>query len=277
MPTIREALREARTRIDAIDARILLGHALQVSKEYLATHPDQALSPEFDSCFSSLVENRQQGRPVAYLIGKREFYGLEFEVTPDVLIPRPETELLVDLALERLPAAHPATVLDLGTGSGAIAIAIAFHRPSVELIAVDASSTALAVARANAARLLDSSRQSRLKFIESDWYASLSDERFDLILSNPPYIAGNDPHLGQGDLRFEPTTALTPGGDGLDAIRQIIDGSMDRLARGGWLLFEHGYDQDKACVDLLDKAGFKDVRTFIDLATLPRVTGGTLK
>jgi len=284
--TIAQALRDARTSIDAVDARILLRHALGVSKEYLAIHTDQPLLPEQIHLFRTLVESRQRGEPVAYLTGTREFYGLEFKVTPAVLIPRPETELLVELALARIPENQPSTVLDLGTGSGAIAIALAHYRPSAHVTAADASNAALTVAAENIERLLaldGTTNPPRLKnfrdglpieLLWSDWYTALQNRRFDVIVSNPPYIATMDSHLSEGDVRFEPQTALTSGLDGLNALRHIIFHAPAYLNNEGWLLCEHGYDQAERVQTLFTEAGFRGVFSAPDLAGILRVTGG---
>jgi release factor glutamine methyltransferase len=217
------------------------------------------------------VERRAAGEPIAYLTGNCEFYGLEFRVTPAVLIPRPETELLVDLALERLPVEGRARVLDLGTGSGCIAVSLGRQRPRMEVWAADAVPAALEVARDNALRL-----GATVRFVRSDWLADLAGERFDLILSNPPYVAAGDPHLSRGDLRFEPASALVAGEDGLNDIRRIVAAAPAHLAPGGWLLFEHGYDQAQRCRALLTAAGFGQVTSWRDLAGIERVSGGCM-
>jgi len=208
---------------------------------------------------------------VAYLLGVKEFYGLQLRVTPDVLIPRPETEELVEAALERLPQGETRKVLDLGTGSGCIAIAIARHRPAALVTAVDSSSPALALARENAAAL-----DVEVEFLQSDWFAALGRRRFDLISANPPYVAADDPHLHQGDLRFEPRPALAAGLDGLADLRCIVGAAPKHLRRGGWLLLEHGYDQAEACRDLLHNAGFGELVFRADIAGLLRIAGGRL-
>jgi len=209
------------------------------------------------------------GEPIAYLVGQREFYGLTFAVTRDVLIPRPETELLVELALERLP--QNGAVLDLGTGSGAVAVALAHGRPDAQVTAVDVSAAALALARRNAAL-----NHVRVQFLQGDWYLALGAQdvgQFDLIVANPPYIVAGDPHLKQGDLRFEPIGALTDHGDGLSALRTIVAGAPARLKSGGWLLMEHGYDQAAAVRELLTAQGFCEVQSWRDLAGIERVSG----
>ena len=268
--TILQALNQARLDIGDTDARMLLQNVLKVSHAHLISHSDQELTSEQTQYLHQLIARRAQGEPVAYLMGERGFYGLNFKVTPAVLIPRPETELLVDLALERIPLDRPSKVLDLGTGSGAIAIAIAKHRPLADITAVDSSADAVAVAKMNARQL----NVNNVRIIEADWFNGLAGKRFDVIVSNPPYVAGSDPHLAQGDLRFEPRTALTTGGGGLDCLRFIITSATGHLVAGGVLLLEHGYDQAEACGQLLDKAGFGSVFSRTDLAGIVRVSGG---
>ena len=268
--TVLQALHQARRDIGDIDARILLQNVLDVSHAHLIAHAEQELTPEQAKIFQLLVARRFHGEPVAYLIGKREFYSLDFMVTPAVLVPRPETELLVDLALERIPAGRPCKVLDLGTGSGVLAITIAKHRPLADIIAVDASANAVAIAKINAAQL----NAGNVRVITGHWFDGLAGERFDLIVSNPPYIADGDPHLTRGDLRFEPRTALTAGGDGLECIRFIIASASSHLVEGGGLLLEHGYNQADVCRQLLDKADFGEVFSRPDLAGIMRVSGG---
>ena len=271
--TTREALYQACLNIDAIDARILLQHVLDVGHAHLVAHPAQVLTAEQVQSFHLLATRRALGEPVAYLIGKREFYGLGFTVTPAVLIPRPETELLVDLSLERIPLDSPCRVLDLGTGSGAIALTIARHRPLASITAVDISADAVAVAKTNAAQL----NVNNVRILEGNWFCELGQERFDLIVSNPPYVAEGDPHLSQGDLRYEPDWALTAGGAGLECIESIVASAPAHLAANGMLLLEHGYDQAQACRDLLSKTGFVGVFSLPDLAGILRVSGGCLE
>jgi release factor glutamine methyltransferase len=258
--------------IDRGEAAYLLRAVTGAKLAQLIAHPGQPLPPQQSQRFQELVRRRRRGEPVAYLVGSREFYGLEFELSPATLIPRPETELLVELALARIPWNTPLRVLDIGTGSGAVAIAIASLRPHVQLVAADVSEEALSVAAGNARRLLPGRR--RLRFVESDWFDALDGERFDLIVSNPPYIAAADPHLRQGDLCFEPKAALVGGSDGLDAIRELVSGAPSHLQPGGWLLFEHGYDQSQPCGALLAAAGFSEIFDERDLAGTPRVAGG---
>ena len=272
--TIVKALSEARTSIDLVDARILLSHALQTSKEYLAAHPDRPLTADEAGRFRALVGRRVEGEPIAYLIGTREFYGRPFEVTPTTLIPRPETELLVELALERIAIDRPADILDLGTGSGAIAITLVCERPSARVSAIDASKAALDVASGNARRLIGTQWASRLTLLQGDWYMPVAGRRFHLIVANPPYVAAGDPHLAEGDLRFEPAEALTPGGDGLHALSAIAAGASSHLHPGGWLICEHGYDQAEHVRALFVAQGLTQIATAPDLAGIPRATLG---
>jgi release factor glutamine methyltransferase len=255
--------------LDPLETRILLTHALGLTRVQLITQSHRTLDQEEAQRLSALFQRRIQGEPIAYIIGEREFFGLPFRVTSEVLIPRPETELLVELALERLP--HGGRVLDMGTGSGAIAVAIAHARPDAEVTAIDVSEAALTVARQNAAR-----NQSSVVFLQSDWYSALVNlnRRFDLIVANPPYIVKDDIHLLQGDLRFEPLGALTDHADGLSALRSIAEGAPQHLVSGGWLLMEHGYDQAGAVRGLLSAQGFCDVQSWQDLASIERVSGG---
>jgi len=257
--------REAR-----LEAQILLCHALGVVRSWLISHDRDALTESAVQNYSVLLTRRLAGEPIAYIVGSREFFGLEFKITPAVLIPRPETELLVELALERIPENQPCKVLDLGTGSGAIAISIAKNRPLAAVTAVDQSLEALAVARENAARL----EVSNLSLLYSDWFGALDGETFDLIVSNPPYVEASDSHLQRGDVRFEPLSALASGSDGLDDIRRIAAVAPQHLRPGGWLLFEHGYNQGEGCREILRQQGFLAVKTIRDLAGLDRVSMG---
>lgn len=266
-------LQDARRRIETADASLLLAHALDKSQGWLYAHTDDLLDDATRARFETLVARRERGEPVAYLTGRQGFWALDLEVGDAVLIPRPETELLVELALERIPEQMPARIADLGTGSGAIALALAHERPSATVVATDASMPALDVARANAARLsLD-----RVAFRHGSWFAPLQGERFDLIASNPPYIATDDPHLAQGDLRFEPASALSSGSDGLDAIRTIAGEAPLHLHRAGWLLLEHGWEQGAAVRELLQAAGLVEVATRRDLEGRDRVTLGRMR
>ncbi len=251
--------------IDPLEARILLAHALKCTRVQLVINSKEELKPQQVTDVSALFMRRMQGEPIAYLTGEREFFGLRFEVTPDVLIPRPETELLVELAMEKLPKSGSA--LDLGTGSGAISVSLAHARRDAKLTAADVSEAALAVARRNATH-----HAVAVRCVHSDWYAKI-DGQFDLIVSNPPYIAAGDPHLAQGDLRFEPRSALTDDANGMMHIGAIVDGAPGHLKPGGWLLMEHGYDQSAAVRALLSKAGWQQVQSWQDLAGTERVTG----
>lgn len=267
---MQSALANARRRIDALDARVLLCTALGRDPAYLIAHAEDNIATEQALTFEAWVGRRAAGEPVAYITGRREFYGRSFRVTPDVLIPRPETELLVDVALAQLRGLCAARVLDLGTGSGCIALTLAAECVGAHVTGVDASEAALAVARSNAVQL----GVDRVEWHLSNWFDALGTKTYDVIVSNPPYIAGDDEHLVRGDLRYEPRAALTPGGDGLDAIREIVRASVDRVVRGGSLWFEHGYDQGAACRALLQQAGYTAITTHRDLAGIERVTGG---
>ncbi|WP_088177618.1 peptide chain release factor N(5)-glutamine methyltransferase [Ferriphaselus sp. R-1] len=248
------------------EARSLLQAVLQVDRAWLIAHDREVVAPEHQARFDAGLARRLAGEPLAYILGEREFFGLDFKVTPATLIPRADTELLVELALQR----QSTSVLDLGTGSGAVALSIAHARPDALVTAVDASAAALAVARENAVRL----GLLNVALVESDWFAALAGRTYDLIVSNPPYIAADDPHLVQGDLPFEPASALASGADGLDDIRRIVAAAPDYLRAGGELLLEHGYDQADRVRSLLEQRGFGEVRSFRDLAGIERVTGG---
>jgi release factor glutamine methyltransferase len=264
--TIAELLVQARQAIPASEARLLLQHVLRANAVDLAAHPERRIDPVAASRYFALVARRAAGEPVAYLLGAREFYGREFHVSPHVLIPRPETELLVELGIGKLRGWARPRILDLGTGSGCVAISLALE-PGVEVVAVDRSPDALAMARDNAKRL-----GAAVTFIESDWFDAIHGA-FDLVVANPPYVAEGDPHLSAGDPRFEPPAALACGADGLSAIRRIITDAQRHLASGGWLLLEHGYDQAAAVRELL-AADFLDIEQHRDLAGILRVSGG---
>lgn len=265
---IAEALRVS--GIAAVDARVLLRFVLGWGDAHLAARPEQVLTEDQQDRYFSLLERRRAGEPVAYLTGEREFFSLGFRVTPAVLIPRPETELLVELALERIGPEARAQVLDLATGSGCVALAIARHRPRTRVTATDCSREALDVAIENARRL----HVANITFKLSDWFSALEGRKFDLIVSNPPYIADGDPHLDQGDVRFEPKRALIGGADGLGCIRHIVVHAHRHLPGGGWLFFEHGYDQGARCRRLLARAGFAGALSRADFAGTERVSGG---
>ncbi len=264
--------------LPALEARILLMHVLGWRRTELITRGDETLAAASLEAYRALEARRVRGEPIAQLVGAREFYGFDFEVTPDVLIPRPETELLVETALAAIEGLVGPRVLDLGTGSGAIAVAIAAARPDARVWAVDRSAAALRVAERNAQRLLDACRPGgALKFVAGSWYDALDPAlRFEAIVSNPPYIASGDPHLDEGDLRFEPRGALTDEADGLTALRAIVAGAGAHLAPGGALWMEHGYDQAQAVRALLAAQGYAGVRSEKDLAGIERISGGRL-
>ena len=275
-PSLRQAVAEASARLGGLDARheaeLLLLHVLQRPRSWLFAHATDPLPASDLAAFETLLARRVAGEPVAYLTGRRGFWTLDLDVDPSTLIPRPETELLVELALERLPLERDLRVADLGTGSGAIALALASERPQARVLATDASAGALAMAARNA----DRHELGNVRFAEGghDWYAPLHGQCFDLIASNPPYIASDDPHLQQGDLRFEPATALASGADGLDDIRRIVAGGQAHLLPGGWLLIEHGWDQGEAIRALFELAGYVQVQTARDLEQRDRITLG---
>ena len=259
--TVAEAI--AAAGIDAREARLLLAEVCGFSQASLAASPEQDIPFEVENAFFELTKKRQAGEPVAYILGRKEFYGLDLSVNPSVLIPRPETELLVDLALGR----NAESVLDLGTGSGAIALAIKHERPSCRVVAVDADLSALLTAKRNATKL-----NLEIDFRHGRWFEPLAGERFELIVSNPPYVALGDPHLPA--LRHEPAAALLAGPDGLDCIRDISKAAKSHLSPGGWLLLEHGQGQERAVRALLQAAGLETITTWPDLAGIARVTGG---
>ena len=267
MTTIAQLL--AQSGLPPLEARMLAERALGKPRAWLIAHADEIADAAAEKAFAAMAERRRHGEPIAYILDEREFYGLDFAVAPAVLIPRPETELLVELALERLPANAAARVLDLGTGSGAIAVTLAKQRPQARLTAVDVDYAALTLARANAKR-----HGVSVRFFCGDWFGALAGERFDLIVSNPPYVAHEDPHLALGDVRFEPQRALLGGADGLDCIRAIVAQAQAHLLPGAWLLFEHGYDQAPPCRALLEARGYAEVQSWPDLAGVPRVSGG---
>jgi release factor glutamine methyltransferase len=279
---IREILQRDIPRISAaleldlstarIEVQSLLQYVLQVPRSYLLAHPELIPDAKQLASYNTLLNRRLQGEPVAYLLGEREFFGLNFKVTPATLIPRCDTELLVELALQRLSQDKVFRVLDLGTGSGAIALSIAHARPDIEVTAVDASKDALQVARENAQRL----GIANVNFLQSDWFSALDGQRFDLIVSNPPYIAAGDVHLTQGDVRFEPMSALASGTDGLDDIRRIVSQAGDFLEKGAWLLLEHGYDQAVQVREILRQKKIKELFSKKDIAGIDRVSGGVI-
>lgn len=275
--TIRDAVRRAAERFGSLahanpqlDAEVLLCHVLHCDRSYLMTWPERTLDAQQSEKFARLVARRAVGEPVAHLTGVREFWSLALQVSRDTLIPRPETELLVEQALQHMPADTGGSVADLGTGSGAIALALASERPQWRVLASDRSAAALALARDNAAQL----GMSQVRFALGDWCEALGDEQFDLIVSNPPYVPTHDPHLQIGDVRFEPLGALVAGADGLDAIRNLARCARRHLRVDGWLLFEHGPEQGAACRGLLAELGYQDVVSYRDLGERERVSGG---
>ena len=266
-PTVDGAMAEAKAAgLDRLDAQLLLVHVLAKPRTWLLTHGDAPLDAAQHDAFRALSARRAGGEPVAHLTGEKAFHGLLLRVDANVLVPRPDTELLVDWAIERLAGTANARVVDLGTGSGAIALAVKQACPGASVLATDISEAALAVASANAQRLgLDVTLQ------QTAWWRGLAGQHFDLVLSNPPYIADDDPHLAA--LRHEPTLALTPGGDGLAALQEIVAGAPTHMAPGAWLLLEHGYDQAQAVQTLLRTHGLVDIETRRDLGGQPRCTG----
>ena len=262
----------AASGIPAREARLLLAEVSGFSQASVLAHPERDLPAALAARFAEMAARRRAGEPVAYIVGRREFYGLPLAVGPPVLIPRPETELLVELALERLRVDAQVNVIDLGTGCGAVALAIKRHRPRARVLAVELSAAALEYARRNSARL-----GIGIEVRHGRWFEPVGGERFDLVVSNPPYVAMDDPHLSEGDLRFEPRTALVSGAGGLDALREIARSAPAFLKAGGWLLLEHGIGQDGAVRQILSSEGFIGVASWRDLAGIARASGGTLK
>jgi release factor glutamine methyltransferase len=252
----------------AREVEVLLAHALGRDRAWLYAHADDPLPVEQAIEFHRLLTRRAAGEPVAYLVGRREFWSLDLVVTPDVLIPRHETELLVELALQKIPQGKKMEIADLGTGSGAVALALARERPQARVLATDISDAALAVARGNAQRL----GIGNVEFAQGDWCAALGERKFELIVANPPYVADVDLHLVRGDLRFEPPVALASGAAGLDAIAIIVRGAPAHLQPGAWLLFEHGFEQGSAARAALEQSGFVAVSTYSDLEGRERVS-----
>jgi release factor glutamine methyltransferase len=272
---VRSLLSQARSELTTLaegdrEAEVLLCHALGVSRSWLYANSGQSVEPGQCEKFLHLIRRRQQGEPIAYITGTREFWSLQLRVTPDVLIPRPETELLVETALERIPVAANWRIADLGTGSGAIALALASERPACEIHATDVSVEALAMARQNA----KTHNLGRIRFHPGSWFAPL-DGKFSCIVSNPPYVVSTDPHMSEGDCRFEPEMALTTGSDGMASIQHIATHAMPHLENNGFLAFEHGFDQGQVSRRLLFELGYQGIETIRDLAGLERVTLGT--
>lgn len=275
MTTIQQQLIQATQQLTEsdsprLDAEVLLAHVLEKDRSYFLAWPEKTLTDTKLQTFQQLIQQRQQGTPIAYLLGYRDFWTLNLKVTPDTLIPRPETELLVETALDRIANQQDCKILDLGTGTGAIALAIASEHPKAEVIATDISEQALKVARDNAQR----NHIHNVKFLASNWFESLPTQQFDLIVSNPPYIPSQDPHLSQGDVRFEPMSALTSGEDGLDDIRTLIQQAKEYLRPNGWLMLEHGYDQGQSVPALLEEHHFKAVDCLKDLSGNDRISIG---
>lgn len=274
--TIHSVIRDAASQLKessdspTLDAEVLLCFVLQRQRVYLKTWPERALTPEQANQFQSLVAKRRLGQPVAYLTGRREFWSREFIVTRDVLIPRPETELLVEICLQLIPREQNIKLADLGTGSGIIAITLAAERPGLAVTATDLSPDALAIARENARQL----NISNIQFHQSHWFDDLEESSFDFVVSNPPYIAKDDPHLQRGDLRFEPNSALISEEQGLGCIKKIADTARNHLRPGGYLLVEHGYDQQESVQKIFRQYQYTDIQTRIDLSGQPRVTLG---
>jgi release factor glutamine methyltransferase len=255
------------TQAARLEAELLLAACLDKPRSHLFAWPERRVGPRQRERFEALVERRAAGEPIAHLLGRREFWSLSLTVTPQTLIPRPETETLVALALEKIPAHGTPRVADLGTGTGAIALAIAGERPRCEVIATDISADALSVAARNATRL----GLGNVRFVRASWCRAFA-AGFDFILSNPPYVAETDPHLGEGDLRFEPRMALAAGPDGMDAFHRIVPDAYARLRPGGWLMVEHGYDQGEKVRRLMEREGFREISGHSDAAGLDRVS-----
>ncbi|WP_455220526.1 peptide chain release factor N(5)-glutamine methyltransferase [Kaarinaea lacus] len=277
MSTIKQAIAEASANINQLadvaaklEAEILLAYLLKKSRSYLHTWPEQSLEPHVLDQYQALVQRRCRGEPIAYITEQREFWGLPLIVSPTTLIPRPETERLVEIALQKIPANKSWLIADLGTGSGALALALASERPLSHIVGTDISEAALAIAEQNRRQL----KLENVRFALGRWFDPVFDLRFDLVVSNPPYVASNDPHLQEGDLRFEPQQALSAGPDGLEAIREIVASAINHLKPGAWLMLEHGYNQGEAVINLLEKSGFHHVLCHEDYAARERATEG---
>ena len=273
---ISELLRDAAQQLESIsdsprlDAEVLLCHLLGKPRSYLHTWPDRTLDDEYLERYRQILEQRAQGTPVAHITGKKEFWSLDFQVSSDTLIPRPETELLVEYILDNYPASQHIKLADLGTGSGAIALAIASERPQWQITATEKSAAALEIARRNATAL----GIQNVNFVPGSWLEPLENRQFDIIVSNPPYIPASDPHLSSGDVRFEPRSALAAGKDGLDDIRIIAEQAAENLIPGGLLIIEHGYDQKASVHEIFTQSGYKMIRQIHDIANNPRLTLG---
>lgn len=276
MPSIAQAIKQASELLEKtsdsarLDAEVILCHVLNCTATHLLAWPEKILDEDQASLFNQLIEQRHIGTPVAYIIGSKEFWSLNFKVTPATLIPRPDTETLVEFILDKFSAEDNLSLIDLGTGSGAIAIAIASERPHWEITATDISTDALAIAKENAC----SHQINNIKFIESNWFEQVDEQQFDLIVSNPPYIAEHDPHLSQGDICFEPISALVAGETGMNDINRITLESKKHLKPNGWLVFEHGYDQKKLVYDCFNHYDFQEIAQLNDLSGQPRITTG---
>lgn len=273
---IKEALQDAQSKLAGIsdtaplDTEVLLAYAIEKDRTYLHTWPEKELTSEQQKIFQQAIKRRQRGEPVAYITGYREFWDMTLQVTPDTLIPRPETELLVETVLDKIPPESHWNIADLGTGSGAIALAIARERPGCQVTATDTSAAALAVARKNAQRLCISN----IRFVEGHWFQPIENDKFEIIVSNPPYVHPNDPHLQKGDLRFEPQQALQSIPDGMRDIRIISNAARGHLVPPGWLILEHGYDQGTALLQRLRELGYEDVSVVDDLSHNERICMG---
>lgn len=279
MASISQLIEHSVTQLESVsdsarlDTELLLCFALKKDRTFLHAWPEYKLNENLLSTFQKLLTRRIQGEPVAHILGERGFWSLNLKVTPDTLIPRADTERLVELALDIIPVNKPLHILDMGTGTGAIALSLAKERPSCHVTATDQSIEALDVAKHNA----KINQLSNVGFVQSNWFSELGKQQFNMIVSNPPYICDNDPHLQQGDVRFEPLSALTSGADGLNDIRYIIKNSQQHLTKDGVLLIEHGYDQADAVCDLLKAANFNQISSFTDHSNNPRVSLGYIQ
>ncbi len=275
MTTVTELLLQAEQSINCsdsarLDAEILFCDVMQFNRSRIYSHPEQIVPDDKSVLFQSLIAQRQQGRPIAHLTGKKEFWSLQLAINEDTLIPRPETELLVETALQLVPDDTTFNILDLGTGSGAIAIAIASERPNCKIVATDINTNALIIAKKNA----ETHQLKNIQFYLSNWYQNIPSQEFDLIVSNPPYIKEDDEHLSQGDIRFEPELALVAGTDGMQAINIILENAKQYLASDAYLLIEHGYDQRSLVEEAFLKHDFKQLKSFQDLSGQDRITMG---